>query len=136
MIRLLYYQLSPKSGIFFICRNYIFSRLFRQNMCNNDSWKGCLYGTLLAQITGLPQRKKTFWTRGSSQEVGLLAAYTLSSYMNNNLQPQTWSVWCPRIGRNKIVFQNMSARVLSHSLGSWEQAKRNQLDRTWINLPP
>ena len=32
---------------------------------------------------------------------------------------------CPRIGRNKKVFQNMSERILSHSLGSWELPKKN-----------
>ena len=46
------------------------------------------------------------------------------------------TVGCPRIGWNKKMFQNMSARILSHYLGSRELPTKNQLDRTWFTLPP
>ena len=61
------------------------------------------------------------------------SSYRTGPKVHNNLGPVP--LGCPRIGRNKKVFRNMSARILSRSLGSLELPKKISLIGLGLPFP-
>ena len=92
----------------------------------NLSWVKLNFGWFVAITilsTKRPAAAVSFFKWLSKQNLSDNPLRVLINYDSSH----PWAQWvgCPRIGRNKKVFQNMSARILSHSLGSWELPKKN-----------